>query len=357
MKFSLPLNPFLSREESADVYIPFLRKHRELIEDFYFTCRIAPFDGGDSMGAVISGEADREILIKQALFVQSESGVPANAVFNSLAVSPATENLGRFIENFRPLYQAGVRRITMINAHWAGTIKHHFPEAYLKSSVVRPPANAQNFVDYGLYGFDCVIVDRNLMRDREELERVARAREFLRESHGRSVDICMLANEQCRGLCPVQHEHHLYNALRSDAETQPAYMTSSLSSISCNGWRRNDPAYRLKICDMPPYKNEYDELLKYVQSFKLHGRDDVPTLNASMRLIKNYAAGLPVLDETQAAFLEAQGVRGERLKLWLERTRTCRNQCWQCNLCDTLVGVGQIGEQSGQQPTEEVVTQ
>ncbi len=100
--FSLPINPFLDGDSTNNVYIPFLRKYRDVIDSVYFTCRIPPFLQ-DSMGAVVDGQAEHVKLIKQGLYVQEKSGVPAVAVFNSPVVSPSIDNLNVFAEYFRPL--------------------------------------------------------------------------------------------------------------------------------------------------------------------------------------------------------------------------------------------------------------
>lgn len=49
--FSLPINPKADLEFTQEIFIPFLKKNKDLIYDLYFTCRIPPF-GQDAMGHV-----------------------------------------------------------------------------------------------------------------------------------------------------------------------------------------------------------------------------------------------------------------------------------------------------------------
>jgi len=334
-QFSLPLNPFLSPEDFQGIYLPFVKKYQHLIGDIYFTCRIPPFDQ-DAMGAMVA-EQDREKLIKQALYLQQETGIPVLPVFNHPSISPATENLQLFIKNFKPLYKQGIRCMTMVQAHWVGTLKQHFPECKIKSSLMRPVSNAQNLVDFALLGFDVIQVDRNLMRNQIELKSMAKARQYLKEKRGIEVDLCLLANEQCRGLCPVQHEHYLYNVQRKGENSLPYMFSSLCKEVSCNAWKDRDAAYRLKTCNLPPWKENWDDILQYVQSFKLHGRDDINTLMNSMRIIKNYHQGLATLDEEKDDFFASYQISERKKEQWLKTIANCRTQCWQCNLCDTLV--------------------
>ena len=49
--FSLPINPKISEEFVNQIFIPFLLKHKDIIFDLYFTCRMPPFEQ-DAMGDV-----------------------------------------------------------------------------------------------------------------------------------------------------------------------------------------------------------------------------------------------------------------------------------------------------------------
>jgi hypothetical protein len=332
--FSIPLNPFLSKTDVMEIFLPFVKKYAALIDDIYFTSRIPPFTQ-DVMGAALGSDADSMGLIRQALFIQQETGVPVGAVFNNPAISPSAENLQLFIQNFDALYNYGIKTITMIQAHWALDLKRYFPEIKIKSSVVRPVTNAQNFIDYARLGYDVIQVDRNLIRNRKELKEIAKARRWFMETSGRNVDISMLANEECRGNCPVQEEHYLYNCHRSKPEEQP-YMYTDLSYMSCNGWASMDPAYFFRICVIPPWLENWEDFSNYAQSFKLHGRDNIDLLSNSLKIIKNYHDKKEIIDESRYETFKSFYIGKEDAANWLDKTLECRTQCWSCNICDNM---------------------
>ncbi len=226
--------------------------------------------------------------------------------------------------------------MTLIQAHWVPALKNEFPDCRIRSSVVRPAQNAQQVFDYGLLGFDVIQIDRNLMRRQSELKAIARARGILAKQHQKEVAVSLLANEHCRGHCPFQAEHYVYNATRQEAEPKP-YMFTRLKDVSCGLWRAQDPAFRLKVCDLPPFRKNWEEMLQYVQSFKMHGRDNVDFLKRSMSIVKNYAQGKEIVDEDKYQFFYDHNIEGERLAKWLQKTSNCRTQCWNCQFCDKLV--------------------
>ena len=94
-KFSVPLNPFVSQKYFETVFYPFLETHKDYIYDIYFTSRIAPFEL-DAMGAYIK-EADRDVLIGNALFIQEKLGIQISATFNNINVSPKFDNYLLFV--------------------------------------------------------------------------------------------------------------------------------------------------------------------------------------------------------------------------------------------------------------------
>ena len=85
--------------KNLDEFVAFLSDCKEVIYDFYFTCRIAPFTQ-DAMGDVfIEGEEDHNYLNNLALEIQAFTGITASAVFNNIQVRPSQDNLDLFIEN------------------------------------------------------------------------------------------------------------------------------------------------------------------------------------------------------------------------------------------------------------------
>ena len=112
--FSLPINPKLSEEFVVNTFLPFLKEYREYILDLYFTCRIPPFDQ-DAMGdTFLSPEA----LTESACFISNLSDIPLSATFNNIWVRPDQKNLDLWIKEFAPIYNAGVRVVTLPHTSW-----------------------------------------------------------------------------------------------------------------------------------------------------------------------------------------------------------------------------------------------
>ena len=110
--FSLPINPKLSPEFIDSDFIPFLKKHSNLIYDLYFTTRMPPFMQ-DAMGDVFRSVNDAQGAVKNALYISQETDIPLSATFNNIWVRPDQKNLDEFIKNFKFLYDNGVRCATI----------------------------------------------------------------------------------------------------------------------------------------------------------------------------------------------------------------------------------------------------
>ena len=157
----------LSEEDFVGTFVPFLQEHKDWIYDVYFTCRIPPFFQ-DAMGSVFRPE-DRNVVIENALQIQDVLGIKVSATFNNINVSPNFNNYQMFIENLKPLYEKGLRCITIPHAHWVAMgLKKHFPDMEIKNTILRKVATAQDFWYNAEQGFDYINIDRILMRDVEE---------------------------------------------------------------------------------------------------------------------------------------------------------------------------------------------
>ena len=70
------------------------------------------------MGDIFAGGAeDANFLIDAALYVQNSTGIQISATFNNTMVRPDQKNLETWIENFRSLYERGVRSCKIGRAH------------------------------------------------------------------------------------------------------------------------------------------------------------------------------------------------------------------------------------------------
>ena len=160
--FSLPLNTKLPEDFVVNQFIPFVKEHKEYIYDIYFTCRMPPFTQ-DAMGDVIDGDIRETTL--NALFVSQETGIPLSATFNNIQVPPTQENLDIFIENFRFLYDNGVRIVTLPHTTWmlTGQIQKEFPELKVKNTILREVTRPNEIVNLAKAGFYYINLDLSLI--------------------------------------------------------------------------------------------------------------------------------------------------------------------------------------------------
>ena len=330
--FSVPLNPFTTQKYFEETFMPFLESHKEWIYDIYFTSRIEPF-AQDAMGASIR-EEDRDTLIQNALFIKESLGIEISATFNNINVSPKYENYKLFKKNFKDLYDAGVTSATIPHAHWVALgLKKEFPDLKIKNTILRKVATAQDYVLAAEQGFDYVNIDRILMRDLEELKQIKKAQEYIKNKLGRHVSTALLTNEGCFGRCPMMDEHYSYNNLKTLNDLP--YFKHEISKVTCEyKWEKEINAFFFKAATIPPFKEEYDEFLQYVDVLKMHGRDSFNRINETISIIKNYASNHEILQDDNKAYLD--GVTHEELKSWRRKIKTCKFQCWDCNYCDII---------------------
>jgi hypothetical protein len=322
----------LSEKDFFEKFYPFLVEYKDWIYDIYFTCRIPPFNQ-DAMGSVFL-ENDKNIVIDNAMMIQQTLDIKVSATFNNVNVSPKYDNYKLFIENLKPLYDGGLRSITLAHAHWVAMgIKNYFPELEIKNTILRKVATSQDFWYNAEQGFDYINIDRILMRDVEELKNIKRAQTEFHKRTGRYVKIALLTNEGCLGRCPMMDEHYSYNNLKSDNELP--YFRHEISKVTCEyKWEKEINAFFFKAATIPPFKKEYDEFLNYIDIFKMHGRDSFNRLNETMEIIKSYAAEKEILADSSEIYLD--GVSADELNGWRNKIKKCKFQCWDCNYCDII---------------------
>lgn len=142
--FSIPLNPMLSVDYFVHKFYPFLERNKEWIYDVYFTCRIPPFTQ-DAMGSVFSDEF-KDVVFDNAMIIQKSLGISVTATFNNVNVSPRFDNYKLFVDNLKPLYEKGLRCITIPHGHWVAMgLKKHFPDMEIKNTILRKVKQAKTF--------------------------------------------------------------------------------------------------------------------------------------------------------------------------------------------------------------------
>lgn len=329
--FSVPLNPKMKPEQIED-FIDFLIDYKDYIYDFYFTCRIPPFMQ-DAMGDVFEDSEQTSIyLLELALYVQQVTGVTASAVFNNTEVRPSQQNLDLWILNFRQLYDAGIRSVTIPHTHWmaTGQIKKEFPELFVKNTILRNVSEPRDIEKLAKAGFDYINLDRDLMRDHEKLLRFKKAK----EKYG--VKLSLLANEGCLGGCIMMDEHYQFNNTRGNG---PQYFTDPISRVSCMKWDYEDQAVALKTANFPPWREDWAEFLNDlgIDVIKMHGRESITRLRETMNIIKRYAAGDEVLFDHFNDFIEETNLVDKPINIWRNKIKNCKFDCWDCGYCDKIV--------------------
>jgi hypothetical protein len=329
--FSLPLNPKLNQSQFNEL-IGFLTQYKDYIYDVYFTSRIAPFNQ-DAMGDVfILHEESAISCIDAALHIQNTLGITVSATFNNIHVSPDQKNLDLFIKNFRPLYDAGIHSATIPHTQWllTGKLQAEFPELHIKNTILRDVNRANQVYEAAKAGFHYINLDRDLMRDRDELEKIKRVKE-----HFPGLKISLLTNEGCLGNCPIMPEHYQYNCTRTASE--PQYFTSSIARISCQKWDVEDPAVMLKTANLPPWREDWDELRELgIDTFKMHGRENIDKLGESIRIIIRYAAGDAILFDNFEEYIESTNLDKKPIDAWRKIIKNCKFDCWDCGYCDKV---------------------
>jgi hypothetical protein len=327
--FTVPLNPKLT-EKDFKSFLDFLIRNKDYIFDFYFTCRIAPFNQ-DAMGDTFIEEDSTQRAIETALYVQEVTGVKASAVFNNTEVRPDQANLDLFIENFKPLYDAGIRSITIPHTHWVATkqIQTAFPGIYIKNTILRNVSEPRDIKQLAEAGFNYINLDRDLMRDRDRLLRFKKAK----EKYG--VQLSLLANEGCLGGCIMMDEHYQFNNTRVDG---PQYFNDPISRVSCMNWDYKDGSIPLKTANFAPWREDWQEYLNDlgIDVIKMHGRESVNRLKESMSIIDNYVKGKEILFDAFPGFLEETNMQDRPIDVWRKKIKNCKFDCWDCGFCDKI---------------------
>lgn len=324
--FSVPVNPKLSPVH-FNLYIQFLEDYKDWIYDLYFTSRMPPFVQ-DAMGDVfVQGEV---AAIETALEIQDKLKIPISATFNNILIRPDQKNLDLFIHNFKQLYAAGVRSATIPHTHWLMTnqIQTEFPELFIKNTILRNPNTAGEVAKLAEAGYHYVNLDRDLMRDRDMLEKMLR----VKQKYG--IKLSLLANEGCLGGCPVMDEHFHFNNSRFG--NTPQYFNDPISRVSCPKWEREDPSTPLKTANFTPWREDWLELLNYVDVIKMHGRESASKLFETISIIQNFANNKEILFDTFNEYINDTNLVEKPIYAWRKKIKNCKFDCWDCNFCDKI---------------------
>lgn len=338
--FSIPLNPKLNNVQLQH-FVDFCINHQEYIYDVYFTCRMPPFVQ-DAMGDTF--QTDTNELISTALKIQEATGISVSATFNNIEVTPSQQNLDLWVENFYQLYKAGVRSATIPHTHWVATgqIQKAFPELLIKNTILRQVQTPKEVAELGKHGFHYVNLHRDLMRDHEALARIRKAADKY------NMKVALLGNEGCHGGCAMMPEHFQFNNGRT---TGPQYFNDPISRTSCQKWNVEDPSSPLKRANFPPWKEDWIELLNYVDVFKMHGRENIQRFYETLRIVERYANDEEILYDDFNEYLAETNLKDKPINAWRKIIKTCKFDCWDCNFCDKV-----YESKSGKQNNSKAIT-
>ena len=336
--FSLPINPKMDERFMLETFVPFLNLNHQYIRDLYFTCRIPPFIQ-DAMGDVYTESEMYQAATINALKVGELSDIPLSATFNNIHVDPSMDNLRTWCQYFQPIYDAGVRIVTLPHTHWvaSGMIQKIFPDLFIKNTILRNVDKPRDIVNLAKAGFHYINLDRDLMRDADTLYRIKQAKEYcIRE--GMPVELSILTNEGCWGGCPMMDEHYQYNCSKGP-NNDVQYFANEISIQSCEKWDTFDSSTSLKAANLPPWKEDWEEFINYygIDCFKMHGREDMMRLKESMDIVERWSKNEPMLFPEFDKYTEDIGLEDKPIDIWRDKIKTCKFECWDCNYCESVV--------------------
>lgn len=329
--FSIPLWPGLSPEDVDQFVYPFLEECGSVVSDLYYTSRIAPFHT-DAMGGIIVSD-EVSVVSNNALVISERFGIPLSATFNNIHVDPRYANYKTFVKGFRTLYDAGVRVVTIPHTSWLlFGLKDEFPGLVVKNTILHRVNTAAEVAKLFEAGFDYINLERCLMRNEDALKEIHKAKCVMEVRLGRSLYLSLLYNEMCEGYCPLSNDHYTSNVYRT--QTDGAYFHTEFADISpCKTNDENSPAYVLKAGGIPSYYSYLGHLSKYVNVFKMHGRESRAVFLNTLSIVTQFVRR-ELIDDPYRTVLSKLPTTDRRA--YLTKIKNCKFDCWNCTLCDTL---------------------
>lgn len=290
----------------------------------------------DAMGDVFRSEKNAKGAISNALYISEQTGIPLSATFNNMWVRPDQKNLDMWINNFKYLWDVGIKIVTLPHTSWVSTgqIQRHFPGIYIKNTILREVVKPNEIVSLASAGFNYINLDRDIMRDQDALPMIKKAKEYCAEK-GNPIKLSLLANEHCWGGCPIMPEHYQYNCTRQG--TEPEYFNTETSRVSCSRWDQYDAASELKQANLPPWREDWEELMDVIDVFKMHGRESAVRLKESMDIIQRWNDGQELLYPEFDKYAEDINIKDAPINIWRDKIKTCKFNCWDCNYCESVI--------------------
>ncbi len=328
-------------------------------------------------GNVMGVEASEE-QIDNLFNIQKEFGVEISLTINQLNIpveifySKNNRVIKSFLNWLGDFYDRGLRSCTLANNHLmrTGYLQKQFPEMKWKNTVNQQVSSAQHVLDYLYLGYNIIQLDRSLNRNVEELKKIKGAVEWYRKEYpGRYVKTCLLVWEDCIPSCPFKREHDDLQIYHQKI----IYWESDLGIQTCKRWRNKKEISTLPRSGNNCYWSNIDtfkEYMELVDIFKYSGRlmhivpdGDLQNIQFCWLAGNNAVRSFHEIIENQLEplLLWQIGVglfshletnintikRELKESVWLtdegkkleEKLKNCRNQCYQCHLCETVAGI------------------
>jgi hypothetical protein len=334
--FSIPFNYKLSNQDIQN-FLFFLNNYNDLIFDIYVGVNIKPFLI-DAMNLNSFDENKFDFVLK----ICEEFNIPISLTFNNICVSPSYKNYNIFVNELKFFLKKYIKR----KIKWHFTIpftlwlKFGFKndiENFLNDSVLikntilwnlnDPSKIAKQFEE----GFDYINIDRNLMRNVDILSEIKNMKQIMEKKLNKKLYISLLANESCEGNCSIQNDHFIYNL---NENKEKFFENKQIRVESCYYKDKINPRlYLLKSANLIPEKEEFEYYKKYIDVFKMHGRENIFVFNQTIDLIKNINN-----DDKKLAYkyIEMFDDITEYNK-FKKVIKNCKFYCYKCNFCDEIV--------------------
>ena len=344
IKFTLSVSSNISSNNmeilQSKSFFEKIEKLKHKIYDINFTCRIPPF-ATDAMGINLNPE-ESALHLDQLLNLQRKTGIPVSPVFNNIYVPNTYQHLEIFVENFKTLYEQGIRSVTIPHILWMkfGLLRKAFPDLIIKNTVLRNVRSGQDFWNYAEAGFDYVNVDRVLLRDLSRLKEIKAAQQKFFEKTGKSVKTSLLTFEGCLGNCPLWDEHYQHTMTHPDINSiQNNEIFDIPKKYSCKKTGPNEYT-TFNTVGLGVFKEDIDELCGYFDIVKIGGRKSFLSIFEELRYVSD------IIDDdddivplgTHRALIEQSMKNPRAVDKWRKVIKNCRFQCWQCSACSELIG-------------------
>ena len=349
IKFTISVSPSLSRFNfnilQQDSVLEKLSHVADRIHDVNFTCHIPPFMV-DAHGVLMS-ETENRLHLKHMVALQEKTGIRVTPVFNNIFVPNTYSALETFVDHFRRLYDLGIRSVCIPHLLWMkiGLFQKNFPDVKIKNTVLRRVKSGQDFWNHAEAGYDYINLAQSIVRDRDALMEVASAQRVFEKLTGRHILTSIITGEGCLGACPIQDEHYLHTmshpAIHNNEKNTDIFRYPQ--KFSCLSTTDPSLVSSLTSLGLPPFRDDLEEICAYFDIIKLVGRRAIQSLTDSIEAIaaiRDNDRPFALQPSEVIDFLAGHDGRyASVLAKWRKKLKTCRYQCWQCEMCSELIGL------------------